>query len=437
MRRAVRYRPNEGLHMLILATVAALGFGTAGPLLARQVEPCDPDNGGITLPPGFCATIFADSVGQARHVVATANGDLFAAIRNARGQRGGILALRDSDGDGRADIMIRFGENGGSGIAWRDGFLYFATDDAVLRYRLPSGQLEPSAPPDTIVKDLPARGGHVAKTIALGAGDDLFVNIGSLSNSCQVADRQPGSLGQDPCIELESRAGIWRFSATRPGQTQADGEHYATGLRNVVALNTHPDNGTLYGVQHGRDQLSANWPSLYSERRSADLPSEEFVRITRGSDFGWPYCYHDWIQEKKVLAPEYGGDGNIVGRCEGKDGPILAFPGHWAPNAVAFYNATHFPAQYRGGAFIAFHGSWNRAPLPQEGYNVVFVPFAGREPVGEYAIFADGFRGRPSTQPGANHRPGGLAVGPEGELFIADDAGGRIWRVIYTGEPPR
>jgi glucose/arabinose dehydrogenase len=281
------------------------------------------------------------------------------------------------------------------------------------------------------VKNLPANRGHTAKTIALGPGDDLFVNIGSLSNSCQVADRQPRSLGQDPCLELESRAGIWRFSARRLRQTQADGEHYATGLRNVVALTMRSADSTLYGVQHGRDQLFANWPELYSERQSADLPSEEFVRIERGSDFGWPYCYHDWQQGKKVLAPEYGGDGGRVGRCNEKAAPLVAFPGHWAPNALLFYSATLFPSEYRSGAFIAFHGSWNRAPFPQEGYNVVFVPFANGRPMGEYSVFADEFRGRTATQPGADHRPGGLAVGPDGSLFIADDAGGRIWRVQY------
>lgn len=432
MRRRFGYRPGPFAILSTLAVAGSLLFPTASPAQAPHNAPdCDEDNGAITLPEGFCATSFADQVGPARHIAAAPNGDLFVALRNTRGVPGGILILRDTTGDGRADLQIRFGENGGSGIAWRDDYLYFATDDAVLRYHLPLGHLEPGGAPDTLVMGLPANGGHSAKTIALGKGDDLFVNIGSLTNSCQVADRRKESLGQEPCIELENRAGIWRFSASRLRQTQADGERYATGLRNVVALTAHPDNATIYGAQHGRDQLFANWPGLYNERKSAELPSEEFVRIERGADFGWPYCYHDWQQGKKVLAPEYGGDGQRIGRCDKVANPIVAFPGHWAPNAVTFYSGTQFPPSYHGGAFIAFHGSWNRAPMPQEGYNVVFVPFARGEPAGEYTIFADGFRGRPNTAPGADHRPGGLAVGPDGALYIADDAGGRIWRVVY------
>lgn len=438
MRRRLAPRPGFAPPCLAALGLLALFGATQDAAFAQNgPAPCDPDNGGITLPEGFCATVVADSLGPARHLVVSPNGDIFIAIRNTRGRRGGVLALRDTTGDGKADVSVRFGDNGGSGIAWRDGYLYFATDDAVLRYRIPSGTLEPDSPPDTIVYGLPAERGHAAKTIALGQGDDLFVNIGSLSNSCQVANRQPHSLGQDPCLELQSRAGIWRFSASKLRQTQADGEHFATGLRNVVALTYNHEVGALYGLQHGRDQLHAHWPELFTEQQSADLPSEEFVRIDRGTNFGWPYCYHDWQQNKKVLAPEYGGNGKIVGRCEAMDDPFLAFPGHWAPNAVIFYNAKQFPPRYHHGAFIAFHGSWNRAPLPQEGYNVVFVPFRDGRVTGEYSVFADGFRGVTGAARGARHRPTGLALGPGGELYISDDAGGRIWRVIFRPDALR
>jgi glucose/arabinose dehydrogenase len=141
------------------------------------------------------------------------------------------------------------------------------------------------------------------------------------------------------------------------------------------------------------------------------------------------------MQKKLVLAPEYGGDGGkAVGECAQKRTPVAFFPAHWAPNALVFYNKTQFPAKYRGGAFIAFHGSWNRAPFPQQGYNLVFVPFARGRATGQYEVFADGFAGATKAPDRAAHRPSGLAVGPDGALYISDDTHGRIWRVTY-GEP--
>jgi mono/diheme cytochrome c family protein len=136
-----------------------------------------------------------------------------------------------------------------------------------------------------------------------------------------------------------------------------------------------------------------------------------------------------------VLAPEYGGDGgNAVGPCATKKAPIATFPAHWAPLDLTFYRGKMFPARYRGGVFIAFHGSWNRAPFPQQGYNVVFVPFSGGNPSGQFEVFADGFAGAVKSPAQALHRPAGIAVGPDGALYISDDVRGRIWRVIYTGQ---
>jgi glucose/arabinose dehydrogenase len=192
----------------------------------------------------------------------------------------------------------------------------------------------------------------------------------------------------------------------------------------------------LYVVQHGRDQLHSLWPDLFTEEQNAELPAEEFLLVEKGDDFGWPYGYYDPIQGKRVLAPEYGGDGVKVGPCEQFEDPILAFPAHWAPNDLMFYEGTQFPEKYRGGAFIAFHGSWNRAPLPQKGFKVVFVPFEGKLPQGKWDIFADGFAGTQVVRSvrDARYRPMGLAEGPDGSLYIADSKVGRIWRILYTGE---
>ena len=401
----------------------------------RTVPLCDSDDGGITLAPGFCAGVFADSVGRARHIAVAPNGDVYVAIANQQARAGGIVALRDTTGDGKADVTARFGDNGGTGIALHAGSLYFATEAAILRYPLTAGALQPSGAPDTIVAGLPSDRSHRAKEIAFSADGALYVNIGSPTNSCQVADRQTGSPGQDPCPDLETRAGIWRFDAARKGQTQANGTRYATGLRNIVALAFDPTGQTLYGAQHGRDQLFQNWPGSYTAQQSAEQPSEEFFRINQGGDFGWPYCYHDNALSTKVLAPEYGGDGRSQGRCADKGAPIMAFPGHWAPNGLLFYSGSAFPARYRGGAFIAFHGSWNRAPLPQAGYNVVFVPFTGGSPAGGYEMFADGFKGADSiAAPNqARYRPMGLAQGADGSLYISDTEKGRVWLVRWKG----
>jgi glucose/arabinose dehydrogenase len=415
---------------------------------------CDPGNGGITLPAGFCAVVVADLVNDAgqpalaRHLAVTPSGDVFVAINSPRNNNPtfGIIGLRDTDGDGRADQRSRFSPNlGGSGIAWGQGRLYFGANDRVLRFRLPAGRLTPIDGPEVVVSGLPNTGDHISKTVVLAGNRRLFVNIGSASNACQVANRVAQSPGVFPCPELPIRAGVWLFNARGTNQTQNDGQHYATGLRNMVALAVNPRNDELYGVQHGRDMLFENWPQFFTQEEDAVLPSEEFIRIRRGSDNGWPYCYHDAVFEKrKVLAPEYGGDGQKVkGKVDGQkidcatfNQPLVTFGAHWAPNGLHFYSGKQFPKKYRGGAFVAFHGGFDRAPLPNEGYQVQFVPFGhnGR-PSGPAEMFADGFAGSAGPLPEtARHRPVGVTEGPDGSLYISDDRGGRIWRVVFVGK---
>jgi glucose/arabinose dehydrogenase len=422
-----------------LSLVLALTLGACETPSAQTAAPaCDPDNGGLTLPDGFCALVVADSVGRARHLEVAPNGDVFVALMNDRGPDrsvilGGTIVLRDLDGDGRADEHFRWGENGGNEVILSEDFAYFATDDAILRYPMDEGATVPSGPPDTIVGGLPDTQNHRAKSLALGEDGALYVNIGAPSNACQEQPRGVGSPGLDPCPQLEQRAGIWRFDATRVGQTQADGTRFATGLRNTVALRTHPS-GALYGVIHGRDQLSALWSEFYSHEESAEKPAEEFVKIEEDDNFGWPYCYFDPASDTKVLSPEFGGDGEMVGRCEEMKDPLIDFPAHWAPNDLEFYSGDHFPEEYEGGAFVAFHGSWNRAPMPQGGYSVAFAPLHEGAPSGDWFIFADGFAGNDMSPRGADHRPVGLAQGPDGSLYISDSQVGRIWRVIYQGK---
>ena len=389
---------------------------------------CAPDNVGLTLQPGFCALLVAESIGPARHLVVLENGDVLVAVGGAQG---GVRVLRDTTGDGKADVVQSFGVGGGTGIAFAGEYLYFATNDAVVRWHWQIGALQPSAAADTVVSGLTNRRQHAAKSIVVGSDGQLYVNIGAPSNSCQKVDRTPESAGQDPCPLLDIAGGIWRFDPRRGGQTQSDGQRFATGLRNAVALAVDPGTGSVFAAQHGRDQLAANWPKLYNDAQSAELPAEVVFRLEAGGDYGWPYCYYDWRLRKNVLQPEYGGDGKTAGRCETIPRPVVAFPGHWAPDGMVFYNNRTFPLKYRGGLFIAFHGSWNRAPLPQAGYKVVFVPIARGVATGAAEVFADGFAGPEVTPAGARYRPTGVAVGPDGSLYVTSDQGaGAVFRIV-------
>jgi glucose/arabinose dehydrogenase len=407
---------------LLLVTVLARGAAPlpdAGPPPTAAATPpkCTRD-AGLLLPDGFCAVLAGDHLGGVRNIAVGPNGDVFAAVE---GGNGGVLALRDTDGDGVFDLQKRFGPGPGTGIALHGGYLYFGQETRVVRWAMASGDLEPRGAPETIVSDLPG-GGHSWKPLVFLGGDTLIVDIGSRTNSCQREDRSNRSPGIDPCVELETRAGLWRFSGNRTGQTFKDGMRYATGLRNAEALAVQPGTGKLFASPHGRDQLGQNWG--FSDEQNAELPAEEFMQVDAGDDFGWPYCYYDWQQNKLVLSPEYGGDGRTVGRCASKKDPLIGFPGHWGPMMIAFYQGDQFPATYRGGAFIAFHGSWNRAPLPQAGYRVVFIPFSDGRPTGQYATFATGADGPTDL------RASGVAVGPDGSLYISSDGKGKIWRVM-------
>jgi glucose/arabinose dehydrogenase len=409
--------------LILVLLVCGSGFSKPGTAVAES---------DITVPQGFKISVVTEGMGHNRHLIVNSNGDIYVRLEKLKDGKG-ILVLRDANRDGKYELVKSFGNYTGTGIAIKNGYLYATSDNEVFRYKMVNNEVKNPDAPEKIITGLVSKGQHASKSIALDNAGNIYVAIGAPSNACQIVDRTAGSPGQDPCPILETAGGIWQFKAATLNQSYAQGVRYATGLRNVVGLDWNIQQNELYGMQHGRDQLSTLYSDKYTNEQSAELPAEEFFLLKKGSDCGWPYCYYDGFQNKKVLGPEFGGDGKKQDRCAGKEQPIMAFPAHWAPNAVLFYTGNMFPAKYKNGAFIAFHGSWNRAPLKQAGYNVVFVPFKNGKPSGAYEIFANGFMGAESINgPNqAKYRPCGLAQGPDGALYISDSKDGKIWKIMY------
>jgi len=393
------------------------------------------------LPEGFSYEIYVDSIGEKiRHMAVSENDVLYAKFRR-QSKNGVLVGIQDLDGDGKYDSLLKFGNyhipqkgSYSTGARIYNGYLYYSNHLNVYRVKLENDKIVPSYEPERIVIDDHEHGSHehIAKPMAFDDNGNIYVPFGSPNNACQNPKRTPQIPGQNPCPDLIKHAGVWKFDANKSSQTQEDGELYATGLRSIVAMDWNSYDNSLYAVVHGRDDLSRLWPNHFNTWESAILPSEEFVKIEKGDNYGWPFCYYDQIKNKKVLAPEYGGDGEIIGICNDFNDPLIGFPGHWAPNDLVFYEGEHFPKRYKNGAFIAFHGSTNRIPYPQSGYFVAFVPFINGK-FGEFEVFADGFAGVDPiiNTRDAMFRPMGIAFSNDGSMFISDSRQGRIWKIKY------
>ena len=439
---------------LFTASTAALAYALGIPPLDLSVEPaqaapaaCPGGTAGLSLAPGFCATVFADGIGHARHLVVAPDGTVFVNTWSGRYYHnvpphpgGFIVALKDTKGQGKADQIERFGMtpanggHGGTGIALYGGKVYAEEADRIDSYPWKPGEKAPTGKGTVVVTGMPLGGDHPMHPFIIDAKGQMFVDMGTATNACQEENRQLRSPGIRPCRELDTRGGTWRFDANKTGQQFSPAQRYVTGLRNGEGF-AFDSTGQLFATQHGRDQLFQNWPRLYQSRQGAELPAEELVLEKQGADYGWPECYYDAVQAKLVLAPEYGGDGGkTVGVCAQKGAPVAAFPAHWAPNDLAIYEGGMLPSAYKDAAFIAFHGSWNRAPAPQGGYNIVVQPMKDGKPSAPWLTFADGFAGAVKEPGIAKHRPSGLAVGPHGALYVADDISGTIYRITYSGD---
>lgn len=401
------------------------------------------DSGELILPPGFVSEVVFEGTGESRELYIRDDGDMFVSLTGIRDGKH-ILGLRDEGGDHVVDTVVHFHHLTTPDdqrlpqvhIAYFDNYLYAVDITQVVRMHLPLGELEPVGDTEVIVSDIPYQRSHRGRTLSVDPDGWVYVNIGAPSNACQKQPRTKGSPGIDPCPQLEQQAGIWRWRGDELNQSHADGEPYARGIRNAIAQAWDPVYDALFVGQMGRDRLNSLWPEHFDTKQNAELPAEEFFRVEQGQNFGWPYCYFDHLQGKRVLAPEYGGDGQKVGRCTEFTEPQVAFPGHYSPSSIAFYHAEQFPDRYHGGAFVALKGSWNRAPEPQDGFIVAFVPFDDGAPTGEWEVFADGFKGFETLYERGNavYRPQSVAAHPDGSLYILDNNEGRIWRVTYVGD---
>jgi glucose/arabinose dehydrogenase len=408
--------------------IAVAAAAALSPLVAQAAD--------ITLPAGFRATVVFDGAGPARHMAVDQRGDIYVSNQLPRNappgtKPPGILALRDTDGDGKFDEVKRFGDLEGTGIRFHGGDLYATNASTLYRYRFSGGDLVPSSPPDVIVSGIPASG-FGARAVAFDDRNGVYVAIGGGGNTCTD---KPGPTGKpvDPCPDLVDRAGIWRYDAGKVGQTHpADGEHFATGVRDMQAMDWDPADHALYAVMQGRNGINNAGAKLFTAADSAQGVAEEMHRVVKGTNFGWPYTHFDGRTMQRLKAPEYGGKPGDVVTDARYDTPLAAFPSHSSPLDIAFYDGKQFPAQYRGGAFVVFQGG-SEGDGQHNGYNVWFVPKPPAKGFAKPVVFADGFAGAKRNPQEAENRPSSVAVAPNGALYVMDSKSGRIWRIDYVG----
>lgn len=348
----------------------------------------------LRAPAGFSVNAFASGLGAPRMMALGPDGTVYV----TRGDSGDVVALRDTDDDGRADTRIIVASNlkGVHGITIHDGRFYFATVTSV--YVADAGFDGRPGPTRVILDGLPNGGQHARRTVAFGPDGMLYISVGSTCNDC-------------PEVNPEN-ATILRASSN--GQTRGV---FAKGLRNTLGWGWHPQTRELWGFDHG------------SDFRGNDVPPEELNRIVENGNYGWPFCYGNRIVDRWS---HYDPPGMTpAAYCSGTEGSTLNYQAHSAPIGFVFYSGSQFPAAYQGDAFVSMHGSWNRSPVAPA--KVIRVRFQNGRPYGT-EDFLSGF----TTNGGRTliGRPAGLLVAADGSLLISDDANGAIYRVSYGNPSP-
>ncbi len=341
----------------------------------------------LVVPPGFHVSVFAVGLDRPRFMAFGPDNTLYVTLPKA----GRVVALIDSDEDGISDRIVDFavGLDRPHGITFMDGRMFVAENHRLVEI-IDDNNDHVSDRTSVISTDLPAGGGHWTRTVVAGPDRRLYVSAGSSCNSCVESDFR--------------RASVLWFD---PGGST--GYPFATGLRNTVGMAVHPDTGELWGVDNGRDWLGD------------DLPPEELNNIRAEGDYGWPYCFGARVPDPKLGSRK---------RCASTIAPAVEMQAHSAPLGIAFGRGLAFPAPYTDSLFIAFHGSWNRR-VPT-GYKLVAVRFKDGKPLGNTEDFIVGWKKGDADAWG---RPVGLAVGPDGALYMSDDLGGVIYRITYKPRP--
>lgn len=337
----------------------------------------------LHLPPGFHASVFASGLDGPRFIAFAPDGVLYVAERTT----GSIVAFPDPAHTGKSTqrVVVASGLTDPTSLVFAGDMLYVGERTRITRFTW--GPREQVTHKQVIVNDLPESGQHVTRTVLIGPDGNVYVSIGSSCNVCDEADPH--------------RASVWVYPPDG-----GSGRRYARGLRNAVGLAINPWNNQIWATNNGRDLLGD------------DTPPETVYALQDGGNYGWPRCHAG-----AIVDPDMGHPGD----CNGVIAPLVRMQAHSAPLGLAFYNAAQFPQQYRG-LFIAFHGSWNRS-VPT-GYKVVFVPLDSHGNVsGKPQDFATGWLD-PKTN-AASGRPVGLAVGPDGALYVSDDKAGLIYRITY------
>ncbi|MDQ2907152.1 MAG: PQQ-dependent sugar dehydrogenase [Chloroflexota bacterium] len=332
----------------------------------------------LHLPPGFQADVFYTHLSSPRFMTFGPDGTLFVAERGS----GSIVALASSPHGGARKIVVVGGLDDPTSLDFYQGALYVGEGSRISRFTL--GPDLRVIDKQVVIPNLPSGGQHSTRTVLVGPDGNLYVSIGSTCNVCIESDPH--------------RAAIWTYRLDGSG-----GRLYARGLRNAVGLAINPWNRQIWVTNNGRDALGD------------DTPPETVYALQDGGNYGWPRCHAG-----DIVDPDYGSPGD----CNGVIPPLIKMQAHSAPLALAFYTMSQFPPRYHG-LFVAFHGSWNRS-VPT-GYKVVFIPLtASGQVAGPAQDFATGWLVNNDTAIG---RPAGLAVGPDGALYISDDKAGVIYRV--------